>query len=117
MAADQLYLDVSMSQKQFIEDVLPFFGYDTTGPKPDVVPVQFRFVTINPANDEQVIEDYVELMIYSSKEDETTLCQDQLDRIAIDENFRMIEKHYYQVGSKDSTDQPDGWEKKIFINT
>jgi hypothetical protein len=77
------------------------------------VNINVRFITFNPANDAQIIEDTLEVMIISSNEDSTKLCENDFANLAVDQEFNMIDMHYYQVGEGER----DGWEKAIFINT
>jgi hypothetical protein len=102
-----------MSQKMFIEEFAPALGYDTTFRAPESILIKVRFVTTNPANTADIWRDNVDLVIISSNEDATSLCETDLTNIAVDPDFTMIGKHYYQV--KDG--EEEGWEKAIFVRT
>jgi hypothetical protein len=112
MAQNELYVSFKLSQEEYMNIVSQKFSQRmNTRDVPAETIVMIRFVHFNPASNKEPIIDTVELKIKGTTESKLDFCD--LSVLNIDQESRMVAKHFYQVG----TNQEDGWEKRIFVST
>jgi hypothetical protein len=91
MHKEDHYFSVAISQKLYIDTIGWMFATEEDleyNDLPEFVYMSVRFITVNPANDQQWFEDKIELKIMPTEEDATSFCDWSL--LGIDPDSKMI---------------------------